>query len=92
MTTVLSVPDAGCTYDFFRCQLLCLLTQAQERGHDEAQLRAEFTEALRRWRVQGYPSSWLLQARTDVLSALSSNPASRPPACGPANEPDARGQ
>ena len=35
MTTILIVPDAGCTYEFFRRQLLCLLARAQERGHDE---------------------------------------------------------
>jgi hypothetical protein len=35
MKIVLIVPDAGCTYDFFRRQLLCLLIRAQERGHDE---------------------------------------------------------
>ena len=91
MTTILIVPDAGCTYDFFRRQLLCLLAQAQERGHDEPRLRAAFNEALRSWRAQGYPSSWLLQARSDVLMALSQNPASPPRDGGPANEPDARG-
>lgn len=91
MATVLSVPDAGCTYDFFRRQLLCLLTRAQQRGHDQPQLIAAFNEALRSWRLQGYPNDWLLQARTDVLSALSPSPASRPAAGGPANEPDARG-
>ena len=88
--TVLIVPDAGCTYDFFRRQLLCLLARAQDRGHDEHQLRAAFNEALRSWRAQGYPSSWLLQARADVLMALSPNRAGGP-ANGLANEPDARG-
>ena len=84
MTPVLIVPDSGCTYNFFRRQLLCLLTRAQARGHDEQRLRATLDDALRSWRAQGYPENWLIQARSDVLKALTSKPAS-----SPATEPGA---
>jgi hypothetical protein len=80
MTTVLIVPESGCTYNFFRRQLLCLLTRAQARGHDEQRLRATLDDAVRSWRAQGYPASWLLQARSDVLKALDSKSASSPAA------------
>ena len=87
MTTVLIVPESGCTYSFFRRQLLCLLTRAQARGHDEQRLRATLDDAVRSWRAQGYPRHWLIQARSDVLKALDSKSAPSPTA--PATAPGA---
>ena len=87
MTPVLIVPDSGCTYNFFRRQLLCLLTRAQARGHDEQRLRATLDDALRSWRAQGYPRNWLIQAQADVLKAFAPKPASAPAAIAPATEP-----
>jgi len=89
MTPVLVVPQSGCTYNFFRRQLLCLLTRAQARGHDEPRLRATLDEAVRSWRAQGYPRHWLIQARSDVLKALDSKSAPGPAAVAPATEPGA---
>ena len=89
MMTVLIVPESGCTYNFFRRQLLCLLTRAQARGHDEPRLRATLDDAVRSWRAQGYPRHWLIQARSDVLKALDSKSAPRPVATAPAMEPGA---
>lgn len=88
MMTVFIVPESGCTYNFFRRQLLCLLTRAQARGHDEQRLRATLDDAVRSWRAQGYPRHWLIQARSDVLKALDSKSAPSP-AAAPATEPGA---
>jgi hypothetical protein len=78
MKTVLITPDSGRTYALFRRQVLCFLVQARADCPDEALLQAGLTAALKNWKAQGYPRSWLVQAKADVQRALTIAKASAP--------------
>lgn len=68
MTTPIA-PKPGSTYVHFRRQIRGFIVEAQARGDDEARLRDALGAALKSWRAQGYPKSWLSQARADVLKS-----------------------
>ena len=78
MRIVTVPPDPGRTYLDFRRQIERFVAETQAQGHDEAQLRGALNDALKSWRSQGYPKSWVFQARGDVLKALAPAPAREP--------------
>jgi hypothetical protein len=85
MTTVR--PDPRRTYVDFRRQIRRFIAEAQAQGHDEAGLHGALRDALKGWLSQGYPKSWVFQARADALKSLTRAARSaRPPLQG--NVPD----
>lgn len=86
MKTVSITPDSGRTYALFRRQVLCFLAQARADCPDEALLQAGLSAALKSWKAQGYPRSWLVQAKADVQRALTTAKAPHPAPARPVSE------
>lgn len=80
MKTILIVPDTRPTYDLFRRRVLHFIATAKAANLEGAPLRAALDDAIRGWRAEGFPKSWLAQARRDVLrdEPAPSRPAQKP--------------